>query len=171
MSSLYLALDNFKYHIGLITPTDTTSVQAGFEPFDIAKATPQNSSGWARKYWLTWTPDKPIDEVESLDERHSHQIFTLSVVYPLVAFSSPNDRQAVMMRDRGDLLSRLRHDDQNVGISSAFPTQDIGLWDRRFMSDSVARYEAQRFADNDLVAAPLLIYRQIWRTHFFESEV
>lgn len=122
-----LVLDNFKWRIESITPTNTRPGKK-FRWTDSEDVDSESSAGIVRTFNVVWEFDGGDDEPTDVSERVCEHTYVLEINYPKEY--KLRDRQKIILQDMHDIKKTLRNDELFNGVSNASSAQDTGLWSR-----------------------------------------
>jgi hypothetical protein len=134
-SAANLVLANFYWRVESLSPTDTTTSKK-FLRYDPHLLDADVSSGLMRAFTVTWGNSSEIIDPSDITERTAEHEFTLEIVYPIEKFKH-YELQCIVLKDRHDLIKKLRDPDYYNGVSSTATTTTTGLWARAIISDTL----------------------------------
>ena len=140
-TSLHRVFANFVLRIEDITPTNVR-VGGGkpFRQFDPLGETPDNSSGWIRRFFVERLGADADDGGTDNAHREADHRYQLVVLYP-DATGRHQDREEIMAQDRHDILKQMRDTSLWDGFASTSDTTDIGIWRRYAGGDEVVDFD------------------------------
>jgi len=155
-----LVLKNFIWHLEAIVPSKAMIPQR-FRHYDPFKEEPQDSTGWARRFFVEWMDSDADTAATNASQREAWHVYRVYVDYP--ARWPLADLLALMLDDRADIVKTLRAQgaglDNRMGYDDAHPQSDTGLCHRVRSGD-------ERNTDNETVWR----YVSEWRCKIRELE-